>query len=294
METASPTAPDNLENYLAKVDSLKLEIKNLEDKIFSLQKERVDLEAGNADAFQSIKDKTIHELKDADAQLKAAKLIKVDNETKKSDLDAQIEAHRLAVASHESEKYSFNKLRENAINTLKSSQADADKKCAENSSMAQWLANHKKELDDKESSLNVISQKQAEKQEYLLNIQQQNKSDHEDNTNAKSQLDAQMNKIHQDIIEYGKQRDSDIAHVQSLANKSSADLTANQSILDEIKQRSERLQELIINQKIMSKDIDGRTAILRAQQDKTNEMIITLKGLKEELSKETPTTEAPK
>jgi chromosome segregation ATPase len=278
-------APVNLDNYLAKIDSCKKEIEELSAEITKLKADKANLKTGNADELQSLKEKVALDLSDAKSALAAAKIRKANADAMNVDLEAKLSSLNVSISKHEKEKSDFAEHRKNATQVLLNSQAEANSQKAENETTSVDLTNQQKLLSDKESELNLRAQTQIELQKNLNELAKQNQNGFNDIENQKTALDAQMEKIHSDIEVYGKQRDEDFIISKNLADKAESETIKNQAILTEIKERQERLQELIINQKIMAKDIDNRTAALRSQQDKVNEMTITLQGLKDELSK---------
>lgn len=294
MEKVSPTAPDNLENYLARIDSCKEEIRNLDAKILTLKQESTNIENHNVEAFRELQDNIHADLKEAAELLKAAKSKDADSADKLLEASDIIAKHNEAISAHEKEKEDFAEQRKNTIDSLRLAQDEVSKLKEDSTVIALELNNKEKAHNEKELALEIRAQQQSELHEQLQSLSQNNQSESNRIENSKADLNLQMQQIHKDIAESTAQRKSDIEEQRVISQKTEADKQSNQAILDEINERANRLQELILNQKIMSKSIDNKMEVLRGQEEKNREMINTLQSLKDELSKDSKSQEVVK
>lgn len=286
MESASPTAPENLENYLAEIDSCKKQIEDLTVKISVLKLEESQIKAGNVDIFKELQDKISENTNKTAAILQSAKIKEADADAKLAEIVQRLADLDNAIALHSAENQAAATSNESRKASLLAAEAELA------ASKADFEAKQK-EFEQASNSLSIQLQdaaietrKLADLKDQLASQEQQIQSNRNQLNNDQEFFNRQSDQIHKDISAHGKKVDTDLAEQRALVAKAESDKNANQAILDEIKQRSDRLQELIINQKILSKEIDGKNAALKSQQDKVAEMTITLQGLKDELGKE--------
>jgi hypothetical protein len=293
MPQVDPQAPENLDNYLLQIVEAKKVMADLSEKIASLKTEQAELQAENSKIFADMHASLAAKIKEADDNVTESRkrLIDVNAQTKaNSDTLATIESQQLA---HLNNVANFSAECDAKRSEWKKAIVDANAQKDANDVAAKENVDRKLSLDERQKALDETDRLQKERQEQLNALANKNESDLQINANAFNSLQAQSDKLHSQIEEERTSRLADIATMQKTLDKATQERQINESILAQITEKTNRLQDLTLNQKLLSTDIDRKNSLLIAQQEKTSEMINRLQALKDELSKE-PTTEVAK
>jgi chromosome segregation ATPase len=288
MEKASPKSPDNIENYLDKTSIAKQELADITAKIWVLEAERVQLEAGNAEVLQSLKDKITAKLKEAEETLISAKQKEAEAEAKLVDVANKHGVHNEKAKALDSAIVEFHdKLKSNA-EVLKGEHAAIEQQKEKNATIAISLSERQVDYDKKkkELDLNVVEYLKLYSQQEDVSLRQQ--AEEKKLTALRLSLEIDAKNLKDSIDAQDKKFNEDLAELKTLSEKIESEKKENKAILDEIKQRNNRMQMLVISQKSTLREIETQRAVSQAIESNVREQTIVLQALKDELGTEKP------
>lgn len=279
-------APENLDNYLSKILESKKIIEELNSQINDLKDEKSNIASENVASLELLIKKIKEDKKNTEENLKLSKIKLAELDARSLEIDQldkyindKKDTHSSNVLNTEIELN--NKKEELKKLSLElSAQEDINKSNSKNN------YDLKGELDIREKSLNDRAAQQEELQKSLKELSEKNEQDSARNISSYEALQAQSDKLHEQIDVEKSERREDLKKMQEVANVVITERNSNEQILIQITDKTNRMQDQILNLKLLNSDLDNKKTIAIAAQEKSSEMINRLQALKDELSKE--------